>query len=218
MKNETNSRRRTAILAAAIGATIIGSGSRTEAVTYTYTPAGTADAWSLGTNWSATPASAADTRLTFVADNATVFPNAQVSSSNNDVAGNFQLNVLDLQGTGPATTFSSVTLTGNPLEFVSNGPATPTVNLNALSGAAGLGYTVANNLLLTNNTTVAGDGTATFTLSGPIGGGGSLTKSGTSTLLLSGSNTYSGGTVVSGGTLRAGTVASLPGYNAPGQV
>src|SRR5688572_14106978 len=119
MQDKNNSRRRAAILAAAVGAAIAGSDSRpAEATTYTYTPTGTTDAWSAGTNWSATPVGAADTRLTFVADNATVIPNAQASTSNNDIAGNFQLNVLDLQGTGPATTAASITISGNPLEFV----------------------------------------------------------------------------------------------------
>ncbi|MDO9268513.1 MAG: autotransporter-associated beta strand repeat-containing protein [Methylobacter sp.] len=48
------------------------------------------------------------------------------------------------------------------------------------------------------------------TLSGIIGGTGSLTKSGTGTLTLSGANTYSGGTTVNAGTL-SGTTTSLQG-------
>ena len=49
--------------------------------------------------------------------------------------------------------------------------------------------------------------------------GYSLTMSGAEgTLILSGSNTYTGGTIVTAGTLLATTTASLPGYNAAGQI
>src|SRR5688500_5949472 len=95
-------RRRAAALACAAGAALALSGTA-RAVTYTYTPAGTSDQWSLGTNWSATPVGAPGTRLTFVADNATVLPASQISNASNDIPGTFQLNILDLQGTGPAT-------------------------------------------------------------------------------------------------------------------
>ena len=50
---------------------------------------------------------------------------------------------------------------------------------------------------------VANAGT-TLTFSGPAIGGGGLVKSGAGTLVLTGSNTYTGNTTVSGGVLRAG--------------
>jgi len=49
------------------------------------------------------------------------------------------------------------------------------------------------------------DAAATLTFSGTIIGGGSLRKDGAGTLVLSGNNTYTGGTQVTGGVLRAGS-------------
>jgi fibronectin-binding autotransporter adhesin len=50
------------------------------------------------------------------------------------------------------------------------------------------------------------------TIAGPIGGGAPLAKNGTGTLTLSVANTYTGGTTVNGGTLRAGA-ANVFGVN-----
>jgi autotransporter-associated beta strand protein len=44
----------------------------------------------------------------------------------------------------------------------------------------------------------------TLTLSGVIGGTGALTKADTGTLVLTGTNSYSGGTTIGGGTLQLG--------------
>ncbi len=62
------------------------------------------------------------------------------------------------------------------------------------------------------STTIAGpsgtidtDAQTTFSLSGAISGSGALVKIGSGRLLLSGSNTYSGGTLVSAGTLQGNT-------------
>src|SRR3954466_3299070 len=91
--------RRSVVLALAAGAGCVGAaGTFASAAQHVYSPAGTSDQWSAGTNWSLAPVSGATTQLTFVANNATVIPDSQVSTSNNDIAGNFQLNILDLQG------------------------------------------------------------------------------------------------------------------------
>jgi autotransporter-associated beta strand protein len=207
------------MLAAAVGASVgIGIAATAPAAQHIYTPAGTADQWSAGTNWSATPVSAADTQLTLVGSNATVIPDGQISTTNNDLAGNFLLNILDLQGTGPTATDAGINVTGNTLEFVASGAALPVINLNAVDGAQDLDYAVSNALALTANTTFTGNGTSAFSFSGAIGGTGSLTKSGASAVVLSGTNTYAGGTTINGGQLRATQVAALPGYNAAGQV
>ena len=58
----------------------------------------------------------------------------------------------------------------------------------------------------------AGSNNATTTFSGTLQNGAgtlALTKSGTGTLTLSGTNTYSGATTVSAGTLRAGSGSAL---------
>jgi len=84
------------------------TGSAAWAAQHVYTPAGTSDQWSTGANWSLVPASGSATQLTFVANNATVIPDGQISTADNDIAGSFQLNILDLQGTGPATTAAAL--------------------------------------------------------------------------------------------------------------
>jgi fibronectin-binding autotransporter adhesin len=66
------------------------------------------------------------------------------------------------------------------------------------------------NAMTLNGTNTVNTQTNTLTLNGVIGGTGSLTKSGTGTLILGGANTYSGGTTVSAGTLQ-GTTTSLQG-------
>jgi autotransporter-associated beta strand protein len=58
--------------------------------------------------------------------------------------------------------------------------------------------------------TISGS-TATWTISGPISGAPSLTKLGAATLVLSGSNTYSGKTTISGGTVVANSLNKVTG-------
>jgi fibronectin-binding autotransporter adhesin len=65
-----------------------------------------------------------------------------------------------------------------------------------------------------NITTGAGTDTIGSTLGGAVG----LTKLGTGTLVLTGTNTYSGATTVSSGILSVAGPASLPGYATPGGV
>lgn len=73
----------------------------------------------------------------------------------------------------------------------------------------------ANNLTLSNPVQLIGNGTIsiidrTMTITSVISGAGSLIKSGTGTLILTGGNNYSGGTTVSAGTLQ-GDTSSLQG-------
>jgi fibronectin-binding autotransporter adhesin len=175
-----------------------------QAATYTYTPTNSAtESWSSGANWSAVPASASDTILTFMGANSTVLPNSTANSNNNDVANPFNLNVLNLQGTGPASGAGNVTIGGTALRFVNNGSSTPVMNLNALAGTAGLTNTITAPITLATNITVTGDGTAAFVLGGAITGSGAITKYGASTLQLNGdsSSTFSGPINLRGGTL-----------------
>ena len=69
------------------------------------------------------------------------------------------------------------------------------VNLNAMAGAAGLTYNVNSTIMLANNTTFQGDGTANFIFSGIILGNGSLIKNGSSMPTLTGTANRSGGIV-----------------------
>ena len=56
----------------------------------------------------------------------------------------------------------------------------------------------------------ANPASAPLTLSGPIGGSGALLKSGTGTLILSDTNTYTGGTVIAGGILEIACTDGVP--------
>ena len=79
-------------------------------------------------------------------------------------------------------------------------------------GLQGSGNLVLANANLTDVALTAGGNNANTTLSGNLSdlrGGGSLTKTGTGLLILSGDNTYGGGTTVSSGTLELASSVSL---------
>ena len=106
------------------------------AAVYTYTPTNTAaDLWSAGADWNMIPVSNPSTELTFVGNNTTVLPNNLTNIGTDDIAGAFSLNILDLQGTGPAKGAATININSSSpsdfLNFVSNGATAPVVNLNA---------------------------------------------------------------------------------------
>jgi len=70
------------------------------------------------------------------------------------------------------------------------------------------GLVSSSSVTLFNNASLAFDCSNPLTYSGSISGGGSLVQLGASTLTLTGSNTYTGGTVVSAGTLQIGNGGS----------
>ena len=191
-------RRAAATLIAALCAS---SGSVAHAATHVYNrvasnSSGTADQWSAGTNWDAPPVSAADTTLTFGLPTTLLGAGATVFTNNN-IAGDFKLNRLNFTyGSASLTPRPVVTISGNRLEFVSDGATTPVLNV-AASGVPTPILTLSNPLLLTNDLAVSGASDAT--LSGIVSGAGSLTKTNSGPLTLSGANTYSGGTILSGG-------------------
>ncbi|MGA2065682.1 MAG: autotransporter-associated beta strand repeat-containing protein [Thermoguttaceae bacterium] len=111
---------------------------------------------------------------------------------------------------GPGTTVFN--LNQNAVVF-SGGTISSSGNLDICgSGTLQIGYGSVN--LGSGSVTVeTGSGLAfnrydTFTVANAIGGGGSLTQTGNGTLILTGSNTYTGGTTVYGGPLQIGNGGS----------
>ena len=72
-------------------------------------------------------------------------------------------------------------------------------------------FTSNSTVTLSQNGTIQQDDSAGAALSGPISGPGSLTKTGSGWLGLSGTNTYTGGTTVSSGTLQILSSGAFPG-------
>jgi autotransporter-associated beta strand protein len=89
-------------------------------------------------------------------------------------------------------------------------PGTITFTNDPVLQAASSVFAVTGNVVIDANATAVIDTNGfTVTDSGPIGGGGDLTKTGAGTLILANTNTYSGTTVVSQGTLQVTNSAAL---------
>jgi fibronectin-binding autotransporter adhesin len=198
---------------------VFGIETQLSAAQFSYAPANTAtDLWSAGSNWTGSlpPVSAVDTRLTFVFDNTTVLADGIANTNTNDLSGAFQLNILDLQGTGPANGGGVISINSTSpatgLTLISNGATTPVVNLAALAGASGLTYNVNSAVTLANNTLFTGAGTATFNFNGGLSGSGvTLTKSGASALRLGGTSTPA--SLLIGSNTPGGSVIGLAASN-----
>jgi fibronectin-binding autotransporter adhesin len=200
-------RRKQMLGAACATAVALGFAGTASAAIFSYTPTNSnTDVWSAGTDWNNTPVSAVTTELSFVSSNATVLAGGLNNTNTDDITGNFQLNILDLQGTGPASGgAASITIaaSGSTLNFITNGTTAPVINLNANAGASALTYNVTAPISLSNDTTFVGSGTATFSFQGVISGAGGLifNTTGTSGPTLTAQNTFTGAVTVNGGTV-----------------
>jgi len=133
---------------------------------------------------------------------------------------------LQMGATGPSTQFLATNLGGAPSSSVVMSSNT-TLDLSASSefGLVGLGSLAdapgsptGHQVLLGGNTLETGIDNSSTTFSGTISGSGGLSKQGTGTFTLAGTNSYSGPTIVRAGALDAATAASLPGYSTTGSV
>jgi autotransporter-associated beta strand protein len=154
--------------------------------------------WSNANNWfpAFVPTSGNNTALQFQIGNS-----SSITAMTNDIAGTFILNKITVLNVG-----KSFTLAGNPLDFRTNSSAVlPTIVMSSPDS-----FTANDNAVLTNNLTVSGTGTGTFTFGAFVSGAGSLTQNGAGTLSLGATNTFTGGTSVTAGTLALGTGTGIP--------
>ncbi len=110
----------------------------------------------------------------------------------------FLLNQLNFGG-------STVTLDGNSLSFTNNGATLPQITQNS-----SVAVTINNDVALEASTTVGGTGNGQVNMNGVIAGGGSLTKNGSSELVINNvNNAFTGGAMINSGQLRLGPLAVL---------
>jgi autotransporter-associated beta strand protein len=168
--------------------------------------------WSTATNWNLglAPTSNPATRLEFLSGLTSL--SAGTITPNNDNAGTFSLNSLRLAGSGSGAI--AIHSTGGTLRFHANGEVQPLLLLNAYS--TNLTYTLTNPIDLTADLTIDGANTGNFVLNGPITGSGGITRIGiNSRLVLGGSNSHTGPTVLSAGVTAITTADNLGAPNAP---
>ncbi|HAU38397.1 MAG TPA: hypothetical protein DCX07_11880, partial [Phycisphaerales bacterium] len=152
--------------------------------------------WNAKQNWSvggsqpsSGPVNGSDVQLTGTGSN---------GPTNQNIA-NLSLNTLRFD-----STCDTFTVAGNAFTLTNSGTA-----LTVDAGASALG--ISCHIALGNSQSWSIGTGRTFTVSGNITGSAkSLTKTGTGTLVLTGTNSYSGGTTISDGTLK-GNVTSLQG-------
>jgi autotransporter-associated beta strand protein len=155
--------------------------------------------WSSSANWtpSVTPAGGSTTIFPSISGKSTLAVSLSGAQSADGLAFSSTSTSYTISGTG---TGSSLTLGSGS-------------TLAAITCTGSIGNTVSACISLGNNLTANLAQSSTLTISGNISGTGSgtqaLTETGSGTLVLSGSNSYAGGTTVSGGTLVLTSASAL---------
>ena len=152
--------------------------------------------WSTTNNWAPDSAGTNSIASPPGAPTAVTFATGNAQNFSTTLGANFTINTLTI------STASNVTISG----------ANALTNINGIainSGAGSVTISV-NNMALGFNQTWNNNGGNPFIVSSPINGiGNSLTIAGTGRTTLSGTSTYSGGTVVNSGTLALGIANAL---------
>ena len=173
---------------------------------FTFTPtAASTYAWTSAANWTnGVPASATNATVTFFTNTTTALGNGSLTVNNDPAA--LTLNTLTLNGKGADATAQTTVNIGTAGKTWTFDGTNPTININAMNGTQAIQPVVLPNIALNQNLTITGNGTASNpTLSGNISelqSGGSLMKSGSSNLALTGVVGLSGGLTLSAGTLN----------------
>ncbi|MEY2584840.1 MAG: type secretion system secreted protein VgrG [Verrucomicrobiota bacterium] len=156
--------------------------------------------WS-GANWSPDASGATSSSLA---------PGADVVFSTTGVLAQRQSTILDIDATISSLTVNdsvAVTISGSHTLSIDGG-ATTGITINSGAGLT----TIDSNLVLSGSCqTVAVNNAAGLLVNGTVGGTIGLTKTGSGTLLLGGTNTYTGTTTINGGTLSAAAPGALGG-------
>ena len=147
--------------------------------------------WSAPLNWSNSFAPS-----TSGTENGTVrFLGSGGYTASNNLAGQFTLNTLE------ASSAATNTVNGNPLRFAATTPTGVTPQLNQKGAGT---FIVANAITLDSDLALGGTGTGMVTLSGALSGAGGLAKTGSHTVVLAASNSFTGDILINGGTLQMG--------------
>jgi autotransporter-associated beta strand protein len=175
----------------------------TPAATSTWSGGGGNVNWSTAGNWDTTPTSSTSTDLIFAG---TTNTGTIGTPLNQDIAAPMLLNTMTFNS-GAAAFF----LGGSALRFQAASNTITQSSSNAVSIANAINAPSTNSTFTIN---LAGNGTGLITLSGVIAAGSgqrdyAVVKSGASTFVLSGNNTYTGGTTINGGTLCINSATSL---------
>jgi len=167
--------------------------------------AGTTDAdWNKtagGTNWLNSPAGTDPGSLPTFTDDVH-FSATTVGGGGSAVtlSGNVAINTLNF-GVGANTgTSASIDTGANTLTLYNGITQSATSAANTISSSGAGGVVLAQSQTWTNN-----DPTDALNVSAPVSGNANLTTAGLGTIILSGSNTYTGSTTVSAGTLQLGS-------------
>lgn len=164
--------------------------------------------WTNGANWVGGSAPADDTTSDQAGFAFSILPAHEPNAGNHEING---LAIGDGTTSMPSFEISGSRITLGDSGIVQNPGASNTTISTLLEVAAAQTWTnnSAGTLLLggrinNNGFDLAVDGNGTTRSTERIEGAGAIVKNGTGTLVLEGTNTFTGGTVLSGGTLRAG--------------